>query len=152
MQKNQYMWNKIIDWLAASVMSIIGYLSPIKDIAHMLVIFFLLDVLWGWLADRKLNNAPFKPSKVWNKTIPRMALAIVLLIACYMLDDRTDQHWISIYKVVGWFIASLLIISITRNGIIVTNWKPLGVIENIFKNRIEKQTGVKIDLSDDETN
>lgn len=149
MQKNQYMWNKLVDWLVASLMSIAGYLSPVKDIAHMLIIFFILDVLWGWLADRKVNNASFKPSKVWNKTVPRMVLAIILLVACFMLDERTDQHWVSIYKVVGWFIASLLIISIARNGVTVTNWQPLSAIENIFKNKIEKQTGVKVEFKDD---
>ena len=138
------MWNKVYDFLVASLMSIAGYFSPLKDIAHMLIFFFLLDVLWGWLADKKKNNARFKPSIVWNKTVPRMALSILLLIACFMLDDRTDQHWVSIYKIVGWFIASLLIISITRNGVIVTGWKPLSGIEDIFVNKVEKQTGIKM--------
>lgn len=150
MQKNSYMWNKFIDFIAASAMSVLGYLSPIKDIAHMLVFFFIMDVVWGWLADRKINKAKFLPSKVWSKTIPRMLLSAVLLVSCFMLDERTDQHWVSIYKIVGWFIASLLIVSITRNGVIVTSWKPLGFIENIFKSKIEKETGIKVDLSDDE--
>lgn len=144
MQKCNYMWNKIIDWLVASVISLLGYLSPIKDIAHMLVFFFILDVIYGWLADRKINKAKFQPRKVWNKTVPRMTLSIVLLVAAFILDDVTHQHFVSIYHILGWFIASLLVISIARNGYLVTNWSAIKYIEELFKRKVKSQTDIDI--------
>lgn len=137
--------SKIIDWIAACFISFLGYLSPLKEIAHMMLFFFLLDIIYGWLADRKVNNAKFQPAKVWNKTVPRIILSIILLVCAFMLDANTGQEYVSVYKILGWFISSLLILSIARNGYLVTNWHAIPLLGKLLKNKFEKQTGINID-------
>ena len=144
------------DWLIAIFISLVGYLSPLKEIAHMMLFFFLVDVIYGWLADRKLNNGEidpetrqiirvkFQPNKVWNKTVPRIILSIILLICAFMLDTNTDQEYVSIYKIGGWVISSLLIVSIAKNGYIVTKWEAIPFLGKMLQKKFNDQTGMEI--------
>ena len=79
-ENKHFVMEKIFEWIAAIFVSIIGYLSPIKDISHMLIFLFIIDVIYGWLADKKLNKGKFasngqplykgfQPKKVWMKTV-----------------------------------------------------------------------------------
>lgn len=140
---NLLSWNPA-EWLAAVFISAMGYLSPIKNIAHMMLFLFFLDIIYGWLAARKLRNEKFRPAIIWKKTVPRIMLSIVLLIGAFMLDKETGQDFISIYRILGWFISALLLFSITKNGYIVTNWDAIPLIGKFIENKIEQQTGVEL--------
>lgn len=139
--------NSICDFLAAIFLTIIGYLLPLKNMAHLVLFFFFLDIIYGWLADRKLNGSKFKPAIVWAKTVPRIVLTILLLIMAYLLDEVSGQEYIQTYKVVGWFICSLLFLSILKNGYTVTQWNAIPLIGKLIEKRIEKQTDTDISES-----
>lgn len=141
--KFNYMEN-IKNFIIFVFTTVIGYLSPISSIVHVVLLFFLIDILYGWLADRKINNAKFQPKIVWEKTVPRIVLTIIALILAFILDEVTNQKWVTTYNLVGWSICSLLFLSIIRNGYIVTNWSVLKSIFYISKNKIEKETGINV--------
>jgi hypothetical protein len=46
---------------------------------------------------------------------------------------------------VGWFICSLLFLSILKNGYIVTQWAAIPLIGKLIEKRIEKQTDTEIE-------
>ncbi|HZK92853.1 MAG TPA: hypothetical protein VFC67_01495, partial [Prolixibacteraceae bacterium] len=77
-----------VDWLEAIIkntssfifaliMTVLGYFTPVKNIVHLLLFFFLLDVIFGYLAAKKLRNETFNVKIIWNHTIPRMVISIV---------------------------------------------------------------------------
>ena len=128
----------------AAITTVLGYLSPIKHIAHMMLVFFIIDIYYGWRADRKKNGSKFKPSIVWEKSVPRMTLSIILLVGAFMLDTETNQTLISTYKLVGWFISALLLVSIARNGYIVTEWKVIKQLGILLQGKIKDKTGIDV--------
>jgi len=138
----------IWETITAAIISAIGYFSPIKDITHMVLIFFFIDIIYGWRADKKLNGASFSPRKVWDKTVPRMMLTLVILLGAFVLDRETGQNFVHTYKIVGWFISALLLISIAKNGYLITNWGALNVIGKILKKKVEKESGIEITEKD----
>lgn len=139
---------RITDGVGAMIVAFAGYFSPLSHVAHLVLIFFAVDVLYGWLADRKLNNAPFKPSLVWKKTMPRVLLSITLLILSFIIDKETGQTWIDTYRVVGWAICGLIFMSILKNGYVVTNWMAIKSIDRWAKRKVKEETGLVI--KDDE--
>jgi|AntAceMinimDraft_15_1070371.scaffolds.fasta_scaffold08095_5 hypothetical protein len=51
---------KIWEFFTAVFLSVLGYFSPLKNIAHLVLFFFLVDIIYGYLADRKRNDGCFK--------------------------------------------------------------------------------------------
>lgn len=139
---------RLYDFFIFALASFVGYFSPMKNVVHMVLIFFLVDVIYGWLAAKKLRGEPFKPGIVWKKTMPRVLLSLVLLILAYIIDKETGQTWVNTYSILGWGISGLLFLSIAKNGYIVTNWKSIPVLEKWVEDKIEKETGIHIKEED----
>lgn len=147
-----------VDWLEAIIkntssfifaliMTVLGYFTPVKNIVHLLLFFFLLDVIFGYLAAKKLRNECFNVKIIWNHTIPRMVISIVAVFAAFMWDTTYGQDFVSSYKLIGWFISGILFISFLQNGFEITKWQVLSDIGNIVKNKIETKTGEPIDFN-----
>ena len=146
-------WDKLVFLF----FSVLGYLSPVESITHLVLLFFFIDVIYGWRADKKLHNGKphpetgeimvvkFSPSIVWEKTMPRVLFSVVALILSFMLDEVTGQRWVETHMLIGWAISALLFMSILKNAYIVTNWEAIPFIGSIVKNRVEKETGTKIE-------
>ncbi len=115
-----------------------GYFLPVKDILHLIVIFFILDVIFGYWAAKRVRGERFSAKIIWQTTIPRMVLSFVLILGAYAWDEIFDQTYISTYKTIGWFIAGILLFSILQNGYLITRWNPLLKLQDILKNKIYK--------------
>lgn len=139
---------KMLDLIGALFFAFIGYFSPVSHVVHVVIIFFVIDIIYGWRADVKLNNAKFQPSIVWKKTMPRMVLSIVLLLSAFMIDVEAGQEWIDSYKVIGWIICGLLFMSILKNGMIVTRWGTIAFISRWTRKKVKDVTGITIKESD----
>lgn len=87
--------------LSGLFMSILGYFLPVKDIVHLLILFFILDVFFGFWAAKKLRKERFSVKIIWSHTIPRMLISIVLILGAYMWDSTYQQDLVSTYKIVG---------------------------------------------------
>lgn len=124
--------------LAGLIVSFLGYLMPVKDIVHLLVLFFILDVAFGYWAARVLRGERFSVKIIWEHTMPRMLVSIVLITGAYMWDKVYDQNIFSTYKIIGWFISGVLLYSIADNGYKVTKWGVFSKIRNLFKSRTNK--------------
>jgi len=127
--------------------TIIGYFLPIRDIVHFVILLFIMDVIFGYLVDRQQNKARFKVKLVWNHTIPRMLISIVIVMATFMWDRTYEQDVVSTYNVVGWFISGVLIFSIAENAFLLTKWDTFLRIRNMIRKNINEKTGE--DLSED---
>lgn len=116
-------WIRIV-WsiISGAFMTVLGYFLPVKNIIHLLVFFFLLDVIFGYLAARKLRKERFSTKIIWNTTIPRMLFSIVLIAGTFMWDEVYRQTTVSTYTLIGWFISGLLLASIAINMYHITKW------------------------------
>jgi len=123
----------------------IGYFLPVKDIVHLLIFFFIVDVFFGWRKARKLKKMKFSTAVIWNTTMPRMGLSILLIMCAYMWDNTFDQNYVSTYKVIGWFISGVILYSIVANMYVLTNWKVFKDLVQIVKNCVKGKTGIDIE-------
>lgn len=127
------------------IMSVFGYFLPVRDIVYLLLLFFILDVVFGYLAAKKLRGEKFSVKLIWTQTVPRMVLTIVLVLCSYMWDNVFGQEIVHTYKVIGWFIGGVLLYSIAQNGYYVTKWDILPKIGHLINKKVEENTGVNID-------
>jgi hypothetical protein len=126
------------------IITVIGLLTPIKNIVNLLLLLFFIDVVFGYLAAHKLRGECFKVSIIWKKTMPKMLVATALIVLTYLWDITYGQDFVSSYKLIGWFISGLLIVSIAENGWKITQWRPFLSISSIIKGKIETTTNEKI--------
>ena len=123
-------------------MSVLGYFVPVKDIVHLLILFFILDVIFGFWAAKKLREERFSVKIIWAHTIPRMLISIVLITGAYMWDSTYEQDIVSTYKVIGWFISGVLLYSIAENGYHVTKWSVFPKLSSIIGDKLKDKTGI----------
>lgn len=142
----------MIDWmkyfwslLSGIVMSFVGYLVPIRDIVHLLVLFFILDVIFGYWAAKRLRKEPFSAKIIWKTTMPRMVISLVLVIGAFMWDSVYQQELVATYKIIGWFISGVLLASIVQNGYQITKWNMFSFLGDFLKEKIQQNTGINID-------
>lgn len=117
--------------------SILGYFMPVKDVVHLLVILFILDVVFGYWAAKKLRGEKFSVKIIWSHTMPRMLISIVLIIGAYMWDHVYNQDFVCTYKIIGWFISGVLLYSIAENGYYITRWGVFKRIGIFFKRKTD---------------
>lgn len=135
----------ILSFIIAIIVTVFGLLSPIKDIVNLLLFLFFIDVIFGYWAAHKIRNERFKVGIIWTKTIPKMLVSTALIVLTYLWDITYGQGFVSSYKLIGWFISGLLIVSIAENGWKITQWNVLLNISHLIKNKIETATNEKID-------
>lgn len=131
-------------WLSGLLMTLLGYFLPVRDIVHLLIFFFILDVLFGFWAAKKLRKERFSVKIIWSHTIPRMLISIVLILGAYMWDSTYQQDFVSTYKVVGWFISGVLLYSIAENGYHITNWVIFPKLANLIGDKLKDKTGIDL--------
>lgn len=130
--------------LTGILLNIVGYLVPVKNIVHVVLLFFVLDAIFGYWAAKKLRGEGFNAKIFWHNTAPRALISVVLIILTYLWDTVFMQDYISTYKFVGWFISGVLLFSIAKNGFQITKWGVFNSIGNIVKKKVE-ETGEKIE-------
>ena len=132
---------KLIGGLVGTV---IGYFLPIRDLVHLVILFFVIDMLFGYWAARRLRGEKFSTKIVWKTTFPRMLISLVLIIMAYLWDTTFRQQWLPTYNLIGWFISGVLMFSIAKNGFKITNWQGFLNLENMFKKKFSDETGADI--------
>lgn len=133
-----------------AVVSFFGYLLPVRNIVHLLLAFFIADVVFGYWAARKIRKERFSVKVIWEHTIPRMLISIVLITGAFMWDEVYKQELISTYKVIGWFISGVLLYSIADNGYQITKWSIFPKIGNMIQDNVKKTTGVDVEEIENE--
>ncbi len=135
-------------WVIGLAGSIIGHLIPIKDIIHLLLFFFLLDVFFGYLSAKKLRGEKFNTQIIWRTTVPRIFTSLTLIIAVFMWDSVYYHDFFLTYKLLSWFFSGLLLISITKNIYNITRWNPFRLLGNAVKKQVETQTGINFEANE----
>jgi len=130
--------------LCGSFMAIIGYFLPIKDLVHLVIVFFMIDMMFGYWAASKLRGEKFSTQIVWRTTFPRMLISIILVTMAYMWDTTCHQEYLPTYNIIGWFISGILLFSIGKNAFKITNWEGFNQVSNLFQKKIKDQTGIDI--------
>lgn len=126
------------------IVSLIGYLLPVRNIVHLLVAFFVADVIFGFWAAKKIRGERFSVKIIWEHTIPRMLVSIVLITGAFMWDQVYEQELVSTYKMIGWFISGVLLYSIAENGYQITKWSAFTKIGNSLNDKIKNTTGMNL--------
>jgi len=137
------------DWvwktISGAFCAILGYFLPIRDLVHLVILFFILDMLFGYWAARKLRGEKFSTKIVWRTTFPRLLISLVLILMAFLWDTTCHQQYLPTYNIIGWFISGILIFSIAKNGYKITKWNGFLGIEKIFEKKIEDETGANIE-------
>jgi len=120
--------------------SILGYFLPVKNYLLLLLLFFIADVAFGYWAARRIRKEKFSTKIIWDKTVPRMVISVFLVLATFMWDDIYGQDMVSTCAVVGWFFCGVLLMSITKNGYLITKWDVLPKFEKYIGKRIDQKT------------
>lgn len=121
---------------ASLVSSIFGYFLPVKDITNLLLMLFILDVIVGFWAARKLRNERFSVKIIWSHTIPRMVLSVLLIMIVFMWDKTYNHVILQMHDRVGWFISGMLIYSIAENAYQITKWSVFPKLLTAIKSRV----------------
>ena len=122
----------------------IGYMLPVKNIVHLVLFLFLMDVVFGYWAAKRLRKEKFSTKIIWQYTMPRILLSILLISISYLWDNVFEQDFVSTYKIIGWFICGMLIYSIAKNGGKITNWQMFPLVSGLIKKEIKAETGMDI--------
>lgn len=123
---------------------ILGYFLPIRDMVNFIVLLFVIDVILGYLAAKKLRGEKFSTHIIWRTTMPRMLISLLLIGISYMWDSIFKQEFVQTYNLVAWFIAGVLIFSIAKNGYKISKWQVFANLSSLFQKKIQEQTGVDI--------
>lgn len=133
----------LASYLAGIFTALLGYFSPVRDIVHLLIFLFIMDILFGFWASHKTDGARFDVKIVWKHTMPRLLISIVLILGAYMWDEVYGQVLLNTYKVVGWFISGLLLYSIAENGYYITRWTIFKKLGGIVNNKLDSGPAFK---------
>lgn len=134
--------------MSGAITAVLGYFIPVRDIVHLLLLFFILNTLIGAWAAVKVKNEKFSFKIIWDTTIVRMLLALVLILSAYMWDTVYNQNVVCTYKIIGWFISGVLLYSIAKNSYLITKWAVFIKLAGLFKSKTRDETG--LDIPEDE--
>ena len=132
-------------WLLGVFLSIAHYFAPVADTIHVLLVFFIGDILFGFLASKKLRGESFNPRKVWEKTIPKMLVSFFIIISAHMLDSISPLGVLTIRESVGWILSGLVLHSVWKNAFVVTKWTALRHIGAFLSDSLKDK--FKIDVN-----
>lgn len=127
----------VVRFIVGIISYIAAFFLPIKNIMHMMLLFFLIDAMMGYYTNHKLYKAKFEPGIIWEKTIKRATFSSVLLGMCCMWDKGSTQEVVSTAQIVGLFISGMLIISFLKNVINYTKWNVFRKLEIVAEKKIE---------------
>lgn len=155
-ENNVNMLQKFIKYLAdiipdgkrllfGGLTSVLGYFGPIKDMVNFMVALFIIDVVIGYITAKKLRKERFQVKIIWEHTMPRLALSLVLTICTYVWDTVYKVEVVSTYAIISWFISGLLIVSIAHNSYKLTKWDAFKTLGTMF----ERKTKNKIKQNED---
>lgn len=131
--------------LGGFLMSLFGFLLPIKNLVLFITVLFILDVAVGYWKAHKLSKEKFQAKIVWEKTMPRWLFSVIILTLLFSWDKVHHQDYINTYYVGGYFLSGVIISSIVDNALKITNWRPFGTLRNIINGNIQKNTGHKVE-------
>ena len=140
-------WEIIWKFFVGALFSICGFFEPVKDIVHLLIAFFIIDMLAGFWANKVVKQEKFKMSKIWATTFPRMLISLVLIMMTFWWDNVFGQTAIKTYWFIGYFISGVLLANILQNSYRATRWGILLNLAEFIKN-IFKDKGVDINETD----
>lgn len=132
-------------FITGAIVSFIGYLLPIRNIVHLVIAFFILDVFFGYWAAKKLRNERFSVKIIWDHTMPRMLVSIVLITGAFVWDEVYQQEFVPTYKIIGWFISGVLLYSIAKNGYKISKWKAFDQLGGFIQDKVKDTTGIDIE-------
>ena len=132
-------------WVLGVFLSIAHYFAPVADTIHVLLVFFIGDILFGFLASKKLRGESFNPKKVWEKTIPKMLVSFFIIISAHMLDSISPLGVLTIRESVGWILSGLVLHSVWKNAFVVTKWTALRHIGAFLSDSLKDK--FKIDVN-----
>lgn len=142
------MLDSITDWLEESsrlfwgfvsgaITAIIGFFLPVRDIVHLLILFFVIDVIFGYWAAKKLRGERFSAKIIWKTTMPRMVISLVLILGSFMWDNVYHQTYVATYRIIGWFITGVLFFSIMQNAYYATNWQMIPLMGKLLSDKMK---------------
>ncbi len=142
-----YFFRDIYTTIFGLLCTFIGYLLPIRNIIHLLIVFFILDVIFGYIAARVVKKQRFSVKIIWEHTMPRMAISIILITCAFLWDKEYHLDIVHTHKIIGWFISGVLLVSIIDNAYKITKWSAFPQLGKLIKDTTKEKTNLDIDTN-----
>lgn len=126
---------------AGIITGTLGYFAPIQDPIKLLLIFFAVDAVVGYLKNKKLFNQEFSKRKIFETTVPRMMAVVTFMALLFSLDTTFNQDVVHTYMIVGYFIGGVLLFNIGKNFYKLTKWKAFLAIASMVQKDVQDKTG-----------
>lgn len=127
--------------MVGTISSLFCYFLPIRDLVHLTILFFIIEMITGYFAAKSKANMKqkkvcFSLTVVYTKTVPRMFITILILTMAYLWDTVTHQKWVPTYTILGWFFTGILFWKTMRHAYTVTKWIGFKYAEIIIVNKL----------------
>ncbi len=123
--------------------ALIAFFEPTLDALRVLVVFFVLDVIFGVWNARKNDGKKFQAKIIWEKTIPKMLVSFLIIISAHMLDCIAPLKSLTITSFVAWFICGVVLSSVWENFYKITKWGAIEQakekISEVLKSKTKKE-------------
>lgn len=114
---------------------LIAFIIPILPSAFFIGFLFSLDIIFGWLKNRKENGERFSRRKVWRVTVPRLIVSLIAIICSHELDKYAPLTSLQLAHFMTWFVMVDVMISILINASRVTNWTVIKTLISFLENQ-----------------
>ena len=133
---------------AGAIATVFGYFLPIRDPVNLLLIFFVVDCIIGYLKNRKLYKESFSKRKIFETTIPRMMAVVTFMMLLFSLDRTFKQDIEQTYMIVGYFVGGVLLFNIAKNLHKLTRWDAFLKIGDFLHDNVKDKTGMEVKEKD----
>ncbi len=126
----------------AIVISIIAYIQPFLIPFQTIVYLFLVDIVFGYLDNKKNNKEKFSTRKLFNKAFPRLIVSMVAISLGFELDKFSPSSLTEVNQYLTWITMLFYTLNIMKN---MYNWsgeklilKMMEFLKNKSNNNLDK--------------
>jgi len=138
------MIDRICEALLAFLVGVIGYLSPIRNIYHIMVAVIIIDFIVGVITARIKRGEGIDPEKAWT-TVLKLFFSVILVTLLYIMDKEMSFAGIVTHRLTAWVITIFEVWSISKNFGLLSNHRIFRIINKLATEKIKRQTGVNLE-------
>ncbi len=144
--KETKMEQNFLEWIYKGVfVAFISFLASLKSVLltfQWVLIVFTLDIIFGYLENKKNKGEKFDFNKIWGKAFPRLIVAMVAVTCGFILDKYAPNELFKVSLYLTWLSFVAFALSILKNALAWSGemWllDIIDIVENL-KNKLRKR-------------
>lgn len=140
--------NHLWDFVSGVFFVFLSYFAELKGAFHVMFAAFLLDLVLGIWASKRIRKERFSMDKFFV-AILRMCISYSLVMLLYAMDKEMKQETVSLANITAWMVTGSLIYSAAKNGFQITSSKIFLKIMELINKKVQDNTGMDIEEQND---